>query len=51
MKFIDAVEPLLGINIDLPDQVQAIMEKEEKLVNMQANTKQLKDWLLAMRQA
>lgn len=48
VKFYDAVEPLIGMEIDLPEQIRSVMEKEEQKIQMPADYASLKDWLLGM---
>ena len=45
IKFLNVVEPLLGITLDVPEQIQTILDKEKVSIKIKSYD-ELKDYLL-----
>jgi len=46
VKFFDAVEPVIGTAVPLPDAIKALLGKEKKATPLAADYASFKDWLL-----
>ena len=46
VKFFDAVEPVIGAPVALPDAIKALLDKEKKATPLAAEYTAFKDWML-----